>query len=95
MTMTPQNEKLDLVRALHLNRLKNKLYDRGLLESGGKSLVPDRWLEHPHWRCINDHVNPIYADVEKLGRAACLICHERILLTFPEDRPGPLLNGGM
>ena len=71
--MRSRDEEWDLLRALHLNRLKNTLYNLGLLESGGKSLIPDRWLEHPNWRCINDHVNPIYADVEKLGRAACLI----------------------
>jgi hypothetical protein len=41
----------------------------------------------------NDHVSTFVLRSEALGRDACLAakCRARLLLTFPEDRDGPLL----
>lgn len=52
---------------------------------------PDRWWDNPHWRCMNEHVSTRYLKSEIHG-ALCLAggCHQPVLLTFPEDRDGPL-----
>jgi hypothetical protein len=60
---------------------------------------PDRWYDDPHWRCINDHVNPepvagllrVNAQVTtEYSFQLCPDCHHLVRLTFPEDVPGPL-----
>lgn len=63
-------------------------------EASGKLLFmgkPDRWWEHPHWRCENDHVSVTYLKSEQKG-ALCLSCYKPVHLTFPEDRDGPLME---
>lgn len=53
---------------------------------------PDRWYEHPHWRCVNEHVSTRYLKSEAHGTNVCLAahCREPLFLTFPEDVDGPL-----
>lgn len=58
---------------------------------------PDRWYDDPHWRCVNDHVNPepvagYRQDVHELeySHQLCPECHTLVRLTFPEDVSGPL-----
>lgn len=63
---------------------------------GGEMFMgkPDRWYEPPgpKWRCINDHVTSHYLKSEAAGGACCLknSCGEFVVLTFPEDKEGPL-----
>ena len=63
-------------------------------KEGGKQFLgwPDRWWADPHYRCLNNHVSVSVLKSEALGRNACLApgCRERLVLTFPEDRDGPL-----
>ena len=73
-------------------RLNAKLIAIGKLETGtiwkGK---PDRWYEYPqHWRCENDHVSVSFRMSEADGSACCLACAAPVVLTFPEDKDGPL-----
>jgi len=56
---------------------------------------PDRWYDDPHWRCINDHVNPEPVQGYLPGTYVwsfqlCPECGDLVRLTFPEDVPGPL-----
>lgn len=60
---------------------------------------PDRWYDDPHWRCINDHVNPEPVQGYRRENAQvtteysfqlCPQCHHLVRLTFPEDVPGSL-----
>lgn len=51
---------------------------------------PARWYDDgPTWRCTEGHVSRMYLKSEESG-AVCLACQERVHLTFPEDRDGPL-----
>jgi len=56
---------------------------------------PDRWYDDPHWRCINNHVNPEPVQGYLPGTYVwsfqlCPECGDLVRLTFPEDVPGPL-----
>ncbi len=51
---------------------------------------PDRWYDNPKWRCINDHVSRVYIKSEYKGGAICPSCFEFVLLSFPEDKDGPI-----
>lgn len=80
--------------------LGRKLVEIGKKEisrTGGEMFFdkPDRWWEEgPKWRCINGHVSKTYLKSEAKGGACCLAggCGEYVLLTFPEDKDGPLKN---
>jgi hypothetical protein len=50
---------------------------------------PDRWYDKPKWRCTNDHVSDMYIKSEVAGDL-CPRCQKNVVLTFPEDREGPL-----
>lgn len=52
--------------------------------------IPDRWYEHPRWRCCKGHVRSGYLKSEAVGADLCFECGERVALSFPEDRDGPL-----
>ena len=55
-------------------------------EEGPLSLgLPERWLEDPHWRCVNGHVSIRYLKSEEFGCDLCLGCGASVRLTFPED----------
>ena len=64
---------------------------------GGEMFMgrPDRWYDDVHWRCSNNHVSTYYLKSEGLGASVCLECYEPIVLTFPEDRDGPLVEPHM
>jgi hypothetical protein len=53
---------------------------------------PDRWWDGGTgtgtWRCCNDHVSTFLLKTEQGYR--CIACGEPVLLTFPEDKDGPL-----
>ena len=53
---------------------------------------PDRWWDAHTRRCVNDHVSTMVLRSEELGRDACLACRAPVVLSFPEDRDGPLLD---
>lgn len=76
-----------------LETLQTELKARGQKEGGdmwfGK---PDRWYEKAHWRCTNDHVSGHYIKSEEHGDL-CPACMKPVLLTFPEDKDGPLGDG--
>lgn len=73
--------------------INEKLKEIGRREDGetfaGK---PDRWYVDAHWRCVNDHVSLAYLKSEAEGGAVCLECGEWVMLTFPEDKDGPLVD---
>ena len=49
--------------------------------------VPERWSKSPTWRCPTAHVSTrLAAD----RRGGCVFCGSPVVLTFPEDRSGPL-----
>jgi hypothetical protein len=52
-------------------------------------VFPERWLERPRWRCENGHVSTCVLKSEVRG-TLCLACHEKVVLTFPEDVDGEL-----
>lgn len=74
--------------------LANRLIAIGEREGGEMFLgKPDRWYRHPScWRCVNDHVSTYYLKSEAQGGALCLECYQFVLLTFPEDKDGPLID---
>jgi len=75
---------------ISFENLQAELQTRGEQEDGPMFMgKPDRWYDKPHWRCSNDHVSTTYLKSEERG-AVCLACGEAVLLTFPEDRDGPL-----
>lgn len=51
---------------------------------------PERWWDDIHWRCENEHVSRRYLKSEERGDL-CLACFGHLVLTFPEDRDGPLV----
>lgn len=61
-------------------------------EEGGKMFMgwPERWWDGGKFRCENGHVSTTILKAEALGRDACLACHGRLTLTFPEDEDGAL-----
>ena len=78
-----------------LESLNRRLAAIGDAEDGEKFMgKPARWHEPPgpKWRCTNDHVSRTYLKSEEKGGACCLAggCGEFVLLTFPEDKDGPL-----
>lgn len=54
---------------------------------------PERWWDAHRWRCENDHVCSWYLKSERKG-ALCPTCYEPVVLTFPEDKDGPLDDKG-
>ena len=52
--------------------------------------IPCRWLAAPwpKYRCANDHVSTCILKSEVEGDL-CLVCHEPVVMTFPEDKDGP------
>jgi hypothetical protein len=65
---------------------------RAEAERGPKPLqLPERWMDNPHWRCINDHVSECFLKSEALQRDCCPACQAPCYLTFPEDKDGPLV----
>lgn len=52
--------------------------------------IPDYWYEDLHFRCRNDHVSTRYLKSEAVGASLCLACFEPVMMTFPEDKDGPL-----
>lgn len=52
--------------------------------------IPERWMDDPTWRCINNHVSKRFLKSEKKGDC-CLKCGANCYLTFPEDNDGELL----
>lgn len=71
--------------------LDARLKARGVLERVAMFLgKPDRWYADPHWRCANDHVSLTVLKSEAKGCACCLECFSPVVLTFPEDKDGPL-----
>lgn len=53
---------------------------------------PDRWWADPHWRCTGDHVSDFILKSEAMRASVCLGCYEPVVITFPEDRDGPLVE---
>lgn len=75
------------------HQLQEKLLAIGVAEGGEMFLgKPDRWYKEPLWRCVNNHVSLNYLKSEQCGRALCLECFEPVMLTFPEDKEGPLVE---
>ena len=42
---------------------------------------------------MNDHVSKTILKSEGLGRDACLACMGPLVMTFPEDKDGPIPEG--
>ena len=78
---------------MNLGELRTVLATRAEAEGRAGALMfmgrPDRWWETHHWRCPNDHVSIRVLLSEERGDL-CLACREPVVLTFPEDRDGPL-----
>lgn len=53
--------------------------------------IPDSWYEKPgpKFRCAKDHVNNFVVKSEVVGDC-CLTCNGPVLMTFPNDKTGPL-----
>lgn len=54
--------------------------------------VPERWMDHPKWRCGNGHISTTILKSEAKGMNLCLGCYEPVSLTFPEDEEGNTLG---
>jgi len=53
--------------------------------------VPERWWQDPTWRCTNGHVSKRFGPGRRRRRVCVFkFCDSLVLLTFPEDRSGPL-----
>lgn len=78
------------VVAVSLAALRTWVKSKALVETGERFLnVPTRWLDNPRWRCLRGHVSGRYLKSEEHGDL-CLACHEKVVLTFPEDVDGQI-----
>ena len=46
--------------------------------------LPERWIDHPTWRCANGHVST-WNVRRDCGDAVCPACMRPVWLTAPED----------
>lgn len=54
--------------------------------------TPDFWYEKPgpKYRCKNEHVSDFVLKSEEKGCLLCLACMEKLFITFPFDKDGPV-----
>lgn len=86
--------KLEPDEAWKLDRLMEKMDElRGAAKSMGMYMfmgIPDHWYDKPRWRCAEGHVRGGYIKSEYLSRDCCVECGAHVMLSFPEDKDGPL-----
>lgn len=77
---------VDLMRAIHaIRKWEGNNGEQMFLE------IPDRWYEPHKFRCANGHVSTtVLLSEGGQYRDSCLMCHEPAVLTFPEDKDGPI-----
>lgn len=81
---------VDLMRTIHRIRKWEEAHGEPAFMG-----IPDRWYAPGQFRCINGHVSTTILRSEGLHRDACLACFEPVMMTFPEDKDGPINHAAL
>ena len=75
----------DLMRAIHAIRTQSATTGERMFMD-----IPETWFDAHKFRCANNHVSSLIILSEGYGGNICPECYEPVMMTFPEDKTGPL-----